>query len=157
MNENCPCILEFLKTVNLPKGLRASHMWKTYDEVREPPIATNGTSIFEHQYLLPWEIGTYFHQHVLGTTYESSTNFFLVSLTRHFMSLWQNQNSYSTLLVEWYFFFNFAYVGAEVPCLPILTLDVTQNPCIGLHHPTSLGKIGWQYYNVPMGRRAVDF
>jgi hypothetical protein len=38
------------------------------------------------------------------------------------MSSGQNQNSYSTLFVERYSFFNPLYVGASVPCLPALTL-----------------------------------
>ena len=54
---------------------------------------------------------------VLGTIGQSNTYFFLLSLTQCLMSSGQNQNSYSTLLVERYYFFNPLYVGAGVPCL----------------------------------------
>jgi hypothetical protein len=52
------------------------------------------------------------------------------------MSSGQNQNLYSTLLVERYFFFNLLYVGVGVPCLPIppLTLHkVHVLACIAQH------------------------
>jgi hypothetical protein len=32
---------------------------------------------------------------------------------------------------------------------------IAQNLNIGLHHPTSTGKVGWQFCNVPMRRGAI--
>ena len=56
---------------------------------------------------------------MLGTICQSSTYFFFFPLTQHLMSPWQNQNLYSTLLVERYSFFNLLYVRDGVSCLPV--------------------------------------
>ena len=79
---------------------------------------------------------TIFTCHMLGTTGQSSTYFFLFPLTQRLMSSGQNQNSYSTLLVERNSFFNHVYVGAGVPCLPVPTLALHKIPvlaCIAQH------------------------
>ena len=58
------------------------------------------------------------------------------------MSLGQNQNSYYTLLVEWYSFFNPLYVGARVPCLQVPTLalhKILVLACIAQHILAELG------------------
>jgi hypothetical protein len=48
----------------------------------------------------------------------------LFPLIQRLMSSGQNQNLYSTLLVERYSFFNPLYVGAGVPCLPVPILEL---------------------------------
>ena len=76
-----------------------------------------------------------FTSHMLGTTGQSST-YFLLPVTQRLMSSWQNQNSYSTLWVEPYSFFNPFYVQIGVPCLPIPTLalhKVLVLACIAQH------------------------
>ena len=46
------------------------------------------------------------------------------------------------------------YVGARVPCFASSNFDIAQSPYIGLYPSTSFGRVGWQSYNVPLGRWA---
>ena len=63
-----------------------------------------------------------FSGHMLGTIGQSNTYFFLLPLTQRLMSLWKNQNLYSTLLGERKFFLSPLYVGAGMSYLPVPTL-----------------------------------
>jgi hypothetical protein len=63
------------------------------------------------------------------------------------MSLGQNQNLYSTLLVERYFSFNLFYVGVGVPCLP--------TPTLALHKVIVLACIAQHLLAESVGNRAI--
>ena len=63
-------------------------------------------------------------------------------LTQRLMSLGQNQNSYSTLLVERNFFLSPLYIGVGVPCLLLPTLElhiVFVMACNAQHRLAELG------------------
>ena len=82
-----------------------------------------------------------FTGHVLGTTCQSNTYFFSLPFTQLFMSSGQNQNLYSTLLMEQYFF-NLSYVGTGVPCLLVPTFvlhKVSVLRCMAQHLLVELG------------------
>ena len=74
-----------------------------------PTSSSANTSCLERLVLI-------FTGHVLGTTSQSNTYFFLLPLIQRLMSSGQNQNSCFKFLVEGYSFFNPLYVGAGVPC-----------------------------------------
>ena len=135
---------------NMSKGLGVLQSWKTYTEEREPQFATIGTwclGVPISLALRDWYLSSPAMCWVLHATNMYS---FLLPLTQRLMSSWQIQNFYSILLVVWNSFFNPLYMRAGVPMFAI-----AQSSYIGLHHPSSFDKVGWQSCNKPMGRKIV--
>jgi hypothetical protein len=81
--------------------------------------------------------------------------FLIVATYTMFDIVRANQSSYSTLLVNRYSFFNPLYMEMDV-MFASSDFGIARSVCVGLHHPTSFGRVGWQSCNVPMGRRALN-
>ena len=114
------CASRFNGTQNCNRWMEKGHScWKPMMRWKCLPFLQLKYDIFKCQHLLlEQKLVPIFTNHVLGTIGESNTYFFLLPLTWHLMSLWQNQNLYSTSLLEHKSFFNPLHVGARVSCLP---------------------------------------
>ena len=86
-----------------------------------------------------------FTNHVVGTICQSCTCLLLLPLTQRLMSLRQNQNSFSTSLVERYYFFIPLYVGARC-----LVYYFRLWHCIQFMYWLALPNIVWQSWVVFM-------
>lgn len=79
---------------NATKRWGVLQLLKAYDDETMLHFLHLESNILQHQHLFLRKIGAYFTCHMLGTIGQSSTYFFLLSLTQHLMWFMHNHNSY---------------------------------------------------------------
>jgi hypothetical protein len=122
------------------QGLGVLQLCKAYGEEREPPLLLE-CDVFERQYLMPWETGTYLYQPCVGY-YMPIQHIFLLAISYTMLDVIKaNPKLVLTLLVKRYPL-NPLHVGAWEPCLLVLTLTfykVSVLACITEHFLAELG------------------
>jgi hypothetical protein len=128
------------------------YCWKPSTRGQCLPLLWLKFGVLQCQHLLSWKLTHIFTGQVLGTVDQSNTYFFLLPLAQRLMSSGQNQNSYSTLLVDRNCFLSPLYVGAGVSylLLPTLALHIVLVMAYNAQHCLAElgGNLQIAYYNM---------